>query len=94
MTPAPDPRDRREPALGSAAGARPGGPVADGPLPARVLIVEDDDTVADVLREVLSDEPIELAFASSAEQALQLIGDACPDLILADITLPGNPAST
>ena len=90
MTPAPDPRDRREPALGSAAGARPGGPVADGPPPARVLIVEDDDTVADVLREVLSDEPIELAFASSAEQALQLIGDACPDLILADITLPGK----
>jgi signal transduction histidine kinase/DNA-binding response OmpR family regulator len=60
------------------------------PPPARVLIVEDDDTVADVLREVLSDEPIQLAFASSAEQALQLIADACPDLILADITLPGK----
>ena len=66
------------------------GPEPSGAPPARVLIVEDDDTVADVLREVLSDEPMELAFAASAEQAMPLIADACPDLILADITLPGK----
>jgi signal transduction histidine kinase len=84
-----DPGDPREPVHGLAAGVH-GGHSPDEPPPGRVLIVEDDETVADVLREVLSDEPIELAFASSAEQALQLIGDTCPDLILADITLPGK----
>ncbi|MEQ1832946.1 MAG: ATP-binding protein [Candidatus Eisenbacteria bacterium] len=56
--------------------------------PSRVLIVEDDETVADVLREVLSDEPLELAFASSAEEAMRLIDAGCPDLILTDISLP------
>jgi signal transduction histidine kinase len=75
---------------GASGAARPGDPGSGAAPPARVLIVEDDDTVADVLREVLSDEPVELAFASSAEQALPLIADACPDLILADITLPGK----
>ena len=90
MTPEPDPRNAREPLRGLGGGSQAGGAVPEAPPPARVLIVEDDDTVADVLREVLSDEPIELAFASSAEQALEQIGDACPDLILADITLPGK----
>ena len=88
MSPEHDPRAPGESLRGPAAG--PGDPGSSGAPPARVLIVEDDDTVSDVLREVLSDEPMELAFASSAEQALQLIADACPDLILADITLPGK----
>ena len=88
MSPEHDPRAHGETLRGPAAG--PGDPGSSGAPPARVLIVEDDDTVSDVLREVLSDEPMELAFASSAEQALQLIADACPDLILADITLPGK----
>src|SRR5262245_54177088 len=60
------------------------------PPPARVLVVEDDETVAEVLREVLGGEPMELAFAATAEEALKLIADACPDLILTDISLPGK----
>ncbi len=56
--------------------------------PSRVLVVEDDETVADVLREVLSEEPLELAFAPSAEEAMRLIDAGCPDLILTDISLP------
>ena len=74
MAPDPDPRESRESRHGLA-GMRVGGHGTDAPPPARVLIVEDDDTVADVLREVLSDEQIELQFASSAEQALQQIGN-------------------
>ena len=38
----------------------------------RVLVVEDDDTVADVLREVLLDQPYQCVFAASAEEALGL----------------------
>jgi len=58
--------------------------------PARVLVVEDDETVAEVLREVLSDESMVLTVAPTAEEAMRLIGEDCPDLILTDISLPGK----
>ena len=57
---------------------------------ARVMVVEDDDTVADVLREVLADGAFELTFVATAEQALQHLAAGCPDLILTDISLPGK----
>jgi signal transduction histidine kinase/DNA-binding response OmpR family regulator len=57
---------------------------------ARVLVVEDDETVADVLREVLCDQPFQLEFATSAEAALARIPEMRPDLILTDISLPGK----
>ena len=57
---------------------------------AHVLVVEDDETVADVLREVLQDQPFQLSFASSAEDALARFSTDRPDLILTDISLPGK----
>ncbi len=59
------------------------------PPPARVLVVEDDESVADVLRDVLADLPYQLSFAASAEEAMARIPDERPDLILTDISLPG-----
>ncbi|MEO5988628.1 MAG: ATP-binding protein [Candidatus Eisenbacteria bacterium] len=58
--------------------------------PAHVLVVEDDPTVAEVLNEVLRDQPFQLSFASSAEMALECIARERPDLILTDISLPGK----
>ena len=65
---------------------------ASAPLapPARVMVVEDDETVADVLREVLSGEPFDLLFADTAEKAMAIVTENCPDLILTDISLPGK----
>lgn len=63
--------------------------VAPAPL-AHVLVVEDDETVADVLNEVLQDQPFQLSFATSAEEALARIASDRPDLILTDISLPGK----
>jgi signal transduction histidine kinase/FixJ family two-component response regulator len=60
------------------------------PVQPRVLVVEDDDTVADVLREVLLDQPYQIAFAASAEEALAKLTLDPPDLILTDISLPGK----
>jgi signal transduction histidine kinase/DNA-binding response OmpR family regulator len=54
------------------------------------MVVEDDATVADVLREVLVDEGFALTFVASGEEALRLILADCPDLILTDISLPGK----
>ncbi len=58
--------------------------------PARVLVVEDDETVADVLREALADPRFELVFATDAESAMQRIDAQLPDLVLTDISLPGR----
>ena len=82
MTPEPRPADR------PSAAANPA-PALLAP-PARVMVVEDDETVADVLREVLSGEPYELLFADTAEKAMPLVAADCPDLILTDISLPGK----
>jgi len=60
------------------------------PVQPRVLVVEDDDTVADVLREVLLDQPFQCDFAASAEEALAKLTLEPPDLILTDIALPGK----
>ena len=77
----PDPAPDRAPAA-------TGAPLL-APL-SRVLVVEDDETVAEVLRDVLCDEPLDLMFAASAEEAFRIIGKGCPDLILTDISLPGK----
>ena len=66
------------------------GALAPDAPPARVLVVEDDETVAEVLREVLQELPYDLRFATSAEEAMKSIASAQPDLILTDISLPGQ----
>ena len=60
------------------------------PVQPRVLVVEDDETVADVIREVLLDQPYQVVFAASAEEALAHFQPEPPDLILTDISLPGK----
>lgn len=60
------------------------------PPPARVLVVEDDETVADVLREALADPRFDLDFAADAEAAMRSIDERAPDLVLTDISLPGR----
>src|SRR5262249_50456010 len=76
----------RESGPGTAAVAAPGA----GTPPARVLVVGGDGTAAEARREVLSDEPVQVAIAATAEEAMRLITAACPDLILTDISLPGK----
>ena len=62
--------------------------VPDAP-PAHVMVVEDDPTVADLLRDVFAGEPWEMRFVDNGEDAMRLVDERCPDLILTDITLPG-----
>ena len=54
----------------------------------RALIVDDDAVVIKVMGELLSRE-MEVQFARSGEQALQLLDGGAPDVILADIMMPG-----
>ena len=57
----------------------------------RVLVVDDHPTFRSGLRAILSTDPVieVVAEASSGEQALELAGEANPDVVLMDLSMPG-----
>ncbi len=55
----------------------------------RVLVVEDDAGLCDLLREELVDAGMEVKTARSAEDGLVLLDSFEPELVLCDIRLPG-----
>jgi len=59
----------------------------DGHLP-RVLLVDDDDDLADALRQSLHDAGFAIATVRHGAAALELIGQIEPDVILLDLTMP------
>jgi CheY-like chemotaxis protein len=54
----------------------------------RVLIVDDDDELADVLRQALRESGYAVATVRHGAAALDLIGQIQPDLILLDLVMP------
>jgi DNA-binding NtrC family response regulator len=56
---------------------------------AKILIVEDEDTLRESLTRVLSREGYEVDGVASSESAFQTIECGSYDLIIADIILPG-----
>lgn len=60
----------------------------EGSLRPRVLVIDDDDVVADLLRDVLSSEGYAVATAAHGAQALEMIRIHEPRLILADLRMP------
>lgn len=55
----------------------------------RVLVVDDNEKIVDVLAEYLRAEGYEAISAYDGTTALRLAGEAAPDLALVDIMLPG-----
>ncbi|HZI13187.1 MAG TPA: response regulator [Myxococcus sp.] len=53
-----------------------------------ILIIEDESMLADTLREVLEDEGHDALTASNGEEALRLLADKSPELVLLDLMLP------
>jgi two-component system response regulator MprA len=54
----------------------------------RVLIVDDDDELAEVLRQALRESGYAVATVRHGAAALELIRQIQPDLILLDLTMP------
>ena len=54
----------------------------------RVLVVDDDDELADVLRQALRESGYAVATVRHGAAALELIGQIKPELILLDLTMP------
>jgi CheY-like chemotaxis protein len=54
----------------------------------KVLVIDDDDSVADVAREVLRDAGYSVATVRHGAAALELVRHVAPDLILLDLSMP------
>jgi len=54
----------------------------------RILIVEDEDVMADMLRDVLVTEGHEVFGAYNGEDGLKLLVEKRPDVVLLDLMLP------
>lgn len=63
-------------------------PAAENGASARVLVVEDDEAIADVLRRSLRTEGHEVRSAADGVEALRAAEEFAPDLILLDLGLP------
>jgi DNA-binding response OmpR family regulator len=57
---------------------------------ARLVVVEDDPDLRDVLRESLAREGYEVFSASDGVEGLALIREVCPDLVCLDVMMPGK----
>ena len=55
----------------------------------RVLVIEDDAEIADVLRRFLRQEGHEVRIAADGEGALPAASEFVPDLVILDLGLPG-----
>lgn len=55
----------------------------------KILLIEDEDTLRESLKRVLSKEGYDITGVDSAEAALDLLDDNSYDLILTDVILPG-----
>jgi signal transduction histidine kinase/DNA-binding response OmpR family regulator len=66
-----------------------GGREADPPPPAKILVIDDEPAVLEVFREFLGMQGYRVSSAPSGEEAVRLLPDLKPDIILTDINLPG-----
>jgi DNA-binding response OmpR family regulator len=57
--------------------------------PGRVLVVEDDESIADVLRRTLRQEGHEVRSSADGVEALRTAEEFVPDLVILDLGLPG-----
>jgi DNA-binding response OmpR family regulator len=76
---------RRHPASRMAASTR----ITDSPRRHRVLLVEDDEAIVEIIRLGLSYEGSEVDVAHDGYEAVRLHRDRPPDIVVLDIMLPG-----
>jgi DNA-binding response OmpR family regulator len=63
--------------------------LSDDPQSGRVLVVEDDESIADVLRRTLRQEGHEVRSSPDGVDALRAAEEFVPDLVILDLGLPG-----
>lgn len=66
----------------------------EGTVPPRILVVDDEPAVADLIEAVLVGEGYTVAVARDGAQGLMLARDWHPDLVLMDVRLPAVDGGT
>src|SRR5262249_12141217 len=56
--------------------------------PARVLVVEDEASVGQVVVDVLADEGLDVRWATNGRDALEVLDEWRPDVIVLDLMMP------
>jgi DNA-binding response OmpR family regulator len=64
-------------------------PTAPAPPGPHVLLVEDEQEIADLMRDFLEADGFRVAHAATADEALAALADGAPDCVLLDVMLPG-----
>ncbi|MCE3245677.1 MAG: DNA-binding response regulator, partial [Arthrobacter sp.] len=59
-------------------------------MKARILVVDDDEALAEMIGIVLRNDGFEPVFCSDGGQALDVFRSSKPDLVLLDLMLPGT----
>src|SRR5262249_60835065 len=54
----------------------------------RILVVDDEQNARDALRTILMEEGFEVSEAADGQEALALLPEFAPDLVLADVRMP------
>jgi len=54
----------------------------------RLLVVDDDPQVVDLVRQLLEDEPYEVIAAADGQEALEAVSQQRPDIVLLDLLMP------
>ena len=57
----------------------------------RILVVEDEAAIAELLSMTLRFEGPEVRIAATSDEAVQAVRDSLPDLVVLDWMLPGEP---
>ena len=57
---------------------------------AKILIIEDEETLAQMYKDVFEKEGFDVTLASGVDEALEKVEQINPNLILLDILLPGE----
>jgi DNA-binding response OmpR family regulator len=58
-------------------------------MPGRVLLVEDEENIAEAIRFLLSRDGLEVTIERDGAQALAQVEQSNPDLLILDLMLPG-----
>jgi CheY-like chemotaxis protein len=54
----------------------------------RVLVVDDEQLIAQSLRDILSRAGFDAVCALSGTEAIELAGEICPDIVISDVIMP------
>jgi CheY-like chemotaxis protein len=60
----------------------------DGKSKHKVLVVDDEELIAESLAEILRSEGFDAIVALSGEDAVALANEVCPDIVITDVLMP------